>query len=334
MKTKLVYVLVSYDEQNDYLEQCLLSCYSTMLRNPDAEIILLADNLTNDSLQGKRSEILKYISQKTVIDIKGNYTAAQRSRIIKTTAREHVQGDFLFIDTDTVVTQSLLDADRLNCLIGAVADSHVPIRENSSAYGYLKKIDRLLNWTTSEDIIHFNSGVLFVKDTPETRQFYKDWHRYLLQSIAKGITVDQPAMAMANKANNNLVEELPGEWNCQLRHGLKYLDNCKIMHALVTNVSESTAPLAGFMSKEVLRRVKTTGTIDGQTQQILANPKAHLARQTAILANKEVDIWHTHSVQLVCKIAHNARTLFNLINFMSKCILYFDKHCIRIFRRK
>ncbi|MDR1346105.1 MAG: hypothetical protein LBK03_05340 [Bacteroidales bacterium] len=333
MKTKLVYVLVSYDARNDYLEQCLLSCYSARMHNADAEIILLVDNLTNDSLQGKRVEVLKYVSKKIVIKLIGNYTAAHRSRIIKTSARAHVQGDFLFIDTDTVIVQPLSDADRLNCHVGAVADSHVPIQKNISTYTYLKKIDRLLHWTASEDTIHFNSGVLFVKDTPEAHRFYEDWNKYLMQSMAKGITVDQPAMAMANKSNHNLMEELPGEWNCQLRHGLKYLDNCRIMHALITNVKESMPPLAEFMSKDVLKRVKASGTIDEQTKQMITAPKQYLARQTFILANKEVEIWETDTVQLVDKIACNAPKLFKFINFLSKCILYFDRHYIRIFRK-
>ncbi|MDR2291930.1 MAG: hypothetical protein LBE11_00465 [Prevotellaceae bacterium] len=334
MKTKLVYVLVSYDDQNDYLEQALLSCYSARLHNADAEIILLVDNLTDDSLQGKRAEILKYISKKTVITIQDNYSAAQRSRIIKTTARNYIQGDFLFIDTDTIITQSLSDADQLKCLIGAVADSHVPVKKNISAYKYLKKIDRLLNWKTSEDIIHFNSGVLFVKDTQETQKFYEDWNKYLMQSMAKGITIDQAALAMANKNNNNLITELSGEWNCQLRHGLKYLENCKIMHTLITNVRENTVPLAEFMSKDVLKKIKKTGTIDEQTKQMITKPKQYLAQQNFILANKEVEIWETDAVQLMSKIEYNSKKIFQFINFISKCILYFDKHYIRIFRKK
>jgi hypothetical protein len=176
--------------------------------------------------------------------------------------------------------------------------------------------------------------VLFVKDTPEAKQFYKDWNKYLIQSIAKGITIDQPAFAMANKNNNNLVTELPGEWNCQLRHGLRYLENSKIMHTLINNVRENSIPLAAFMSKEVLKRVKISGTIDEQTKQMITTPKKYLAQQTFILANKEVEIWETDTVQLVSRIEYNSQKMFKLINFMSRCILYFDKHCARIFRKK
>jgi hypothetical protein len=332
MRTKLVYVLVSDNEQSDYLEQCLLSCYSARLHNAGAEIVLLVDHLTDGTLQGKRAEILKYVSQKTVITINGNYNATQRSRIIKTTAREYLQGDFLFIDTDTVITQSLSEADSLECAMGAVADSHVPVRLNISAHKYLKKIDRVLNWTTSEDTIHFNSGVLFVKDAPETRRLYQDWHGCLMQSMAKGIAMDQAALATANKNNGYLIEELPGEWNCQLRHGLRYLENCKIMHTF--NVKREDTMLAGFMSKEALRRVKTLGAIDEQTRQMIAAPKKYLAQQTYILANRDVEIWEAEVSQLINKIEDSSQKIFKLLNFISRCILYFDKHCVRIFRHR
>jgi hypothetical protein len=52
MKTKIVY------EQDIYLEQTLLSVYSARLHMPDAEIILLVDDLTNKTINGKRNKII------------------------------------------------------------------------------------------------------------------------------------------------------------------------------------------------------------------------------------------------------------------------------------
>jgi hypothetical protein len=192
----------------------------------------------------------------------------------------------------------------------------------------------VLNWKTSQDNIHFNSGVIFVKDTLETHQFYTDWNEYLTQSMAKGINIDQPAFAMANKKNGNIVEELSGEWNCQIMYGLKYLDNCNIMHMQITNVKEKSIPLAEFMSKDVLKKIKISSIIDEQTKGMIINPKKYLARQTFILANKEVEIWESDAVKLLDKIEYNSKKTFNFINFISKCILYFDRHYIQIFKKK
>jgi hypothetical protein len=106
------------------------------------------------------------------------------------------------------------------------------------------------------------------------------------------------------------------------------------MHTLITNVRENTVPLAEFMSKDVLKNIKKSGTIDEQTKQMITYPKKYLSQQTFILANKDVEIWETDAVQLLSKIEYNSKKIFNFINFISKCILYFDKHCIRIFRKK
>ena len=56
MKTKIVYVVVS-DETDIFLEQALLSIFSLRKHNPEAFVELVVDQITNDSISGKRSEI-------------------------------------------------------------------------------------------------------------------------------------------------------------------------------------------------------------------------------------------------------------------------------------
>ena len=127
MKTKLVYVLTCASEAT-YIEQALISIWSARYHNPDAHIVLLVDDLTNQLLVGKRAEVLEYITEKVVIPFEDtNATMMYRSRWIKTSVRQLIEGDFLFIDCDTAVAQSLADADSLDCEIGAVLDCHRPV---------------------------------------------------------------------------------------------------------------------------------------------------------------------------------------------------------------
>jgi hypothetical protein len=102
MKTKIIYALVS-DNSDIYLEQTLLSVYSVRLYMPETEIILIVDNVTNTNINGARSKILEFITSKIVVEIEGAYTKMQRSRILKTTLRKHITGDFLFIDKKIVI---------------------------------------------------------------------------------------------------------------------------------------------------------------------------------------------------------------------------------------
>ena len=62
MQTKLVYVLTCAPEAT-YIEQALISIWSARYHNPDAHIVLLVDDLTNQLLVGKRAEVLEYITE-------------------------------------------------------------------------------------------------------------------------------------------------------------------------------------------------------------------------------------------------------------------------------
>ena len=180
MRTKIVYVLTS-TEQDLFLEQTLLSVYSLRLYNADADILLVVDDNTDKTLVGQRRDILKYVSQKIVVNIPSIYNQKQRSRFLKTSLRDIVQGDFLFIDSDTIIVDSLADIDNINVIIGAVPDLHegkIPV--NKLYRHYIRK----MNWKISVGT-YFNSGVLFCKDTFDAYTFYHNWHENWLDSVKK-----------------------------------------------------------------------------------------------------------------------------------------------------
>lgn len=169
MKTKIVYA-VSSDESDSYLEQALLSVFSLRKHNADAFVELVVDQDTDATITGKRREILKYIDNKVVVNIPEEYNKLCRSRWLKTSLREHVKGDFLYIDNDTIITDDLSEIDSYGFSIGAVINAHVlfSLRKEER---YAKKIMKNApheGWNCSEDTPFFNGGVLLVKDTTES----------------------------------------------------------------------------------------------------------------------------------------------------------------------
>lgn len=96
MKTKLVYVLVS-SKEDLYWEQCLISVMSARYQMPQAQIYLVCDDQTNDSLRGIREEIKQFITKLIVIPFDKNIEKLRRSRILKVTLRKIISGDFLYI---------------------------------------------------------------------------------------------------------------------------------------------------------------------------------------------------------------------------------------------
>ena len=129
MKTKLIYVLTC-SESGTYIEQALMSIWSARHHNPDAHIVLLTDDKTDRLLTGTRGGLLDYVTEKIVVPfVDENASMMFRSRWIKTSARELVEGDFLFIDCDTIVCKSLAEIDGFQCEMGAVWESHLLVED-------------------------------------------------------------------------------------------------------------------------------------------------------------------------------------------------------------
>ena len=121
MNTKLVYVLTCAPDHY-FIEQALLSVYTARYYNPDATIVLIVDDLTDKLLVGIRAEILEYISEKKVKILPKEMSMMQRSRWLKTSVRNIIDGDFLFIDCDTLIARSLLEIDTIPYELSAVLD--------------------------------------------------------------------------------------------------------------------------------------------------------------------------------------------------------------------
>ncbi|MFX4681913.1 hypothetical protein ABTB34_20895, partial [Acinetobacter baumannii] len=83
-------------------------------------VIVLVDSETMMGLNGYRADVAR-IAEFQCVDVPGCYGKTERSRFIKTTIRKHVDGDFLFIDTDTVVCRELVPPD---CELGMVYDAN------------------------------------------------------------------------------------------------------------------------------------------------------------------------------------------------------------------
>lgn len=112
LKFKIVYVLVSH--LNDtYAEQCYLSIRSLRKMHPSAYITIVTDNATRDELAGVRKELTRMADDVVVVDFDDDVTPVVRSRLLKTTLRRRIEGDFLFLDCDTICVKPLNELNEL-----------------------------------------------------------------------------------------------------------------------------------------------------------------------------------------------------------------------------
>ena len=233
MKTKVVYVLTS-TEKDIYLEQTLVSIYSLRKYNPQVHVTLLTDTLTEKTLRyGNRIQILEFVDELIVINFPESLSGKIRSRYLKTNIRNYMDGDYLYLDSDTIVYADLSSIDDCVYNIAAVLDCHGALSENPYL-GMIREHAKAVNNNLIKQDNYFNSGVMYVKDNNITRDFYKKWNATYNLSKDKVSCMDQPSF---NKVNSdfNIVKEIDGIWNCQLKHGFRFFRNVKIFHILTTN---------------------------------------------------------------------------------------------------
>jgi len=231
MTTKLVYVLTCAAEKY-YIEQALMAVCSARHWNPDAHIVLVVDNNTDKLLEGKRAEIMKYVSEKKVVVFEDkNTTPMYRSRWLKTSVRDLVDGDFLFVDCDTVCQCSLSEADGFSYQIAMVPDGHQSVKDyNDGIKSYMKSNAELLGYDVFNEELYFNSGVIYAKDTDQVRDFWRCWHSEWITGQSKGVQIDQSALGKANLLFKHIIERLPDEWNTLVYMNPLFMPQGKILH--------------------------------------------------------------------------------------------------------
>lgn len=300
MKTQLLYVLVS-NENDIYLEQCYVSMFSAKMQMPECHITLLTDTQTKGTFTDIRKEETKYADEIIAIPLDPNLPAQKRSRLLKTNARNYIDGDFLFIDCDTIITRDLSVIDDLDFDLAASEDSHTGFQKNpyrDRSIGEAKKI----GVDISKESTYFSSGVMLVKDNDETRHFYRAWNRNYLKGYEKGVFMDQPSMEVTNIELHYPIKTLSPEWNCVPKHGIKFLKDAYIVHYVSTSpCKKNDTPLFLLNDIDVFLKIKETGIITSEVKEVISDPFKGLADLTQCFAGKEIYFFQTRTYTLFIK---------------------------------
>lgn len=330
MQTKLVYVLTCADS-GTYIEQALMSVYSARYWNPDAYIVLIVDDKTDLLISDSRSEILHYISEKKVVVFENSsLSMLYRSRWLKTSVRQLVDGDFLFIDCDTIVCKSLSDIDNWSCSIGAVYESHLLVEDfhpdllhSASVYAQYFDID------ISKEKYYFSSGVLFVKDNLMTHKFYRDWHKNWLYGESKGLGIDQPALLKTDIDNGYIINRISDTYNC-----IVFTQNTIIHDAYILHISSYRNPSFLF-SKKILKQIRVDG-LSEWIKKIIISPLLSILpfdydlfyaswSQRFVWVHQIADTWKSYAkyIDSSCEDFPMQSSLKKYILLLMRCHLYY-----------
>jgi hypothetical protein len=254
---------------------------------PDAEVVFLCDTKTKENLVGIRSEYQKLVSQIITVEPLEDLSQTEVSRWLKNSIRRFVQGDFLYIDCDTIITEDLSSISELGIKFGICLDKHSLIDKHGKKNSIIEN-DNKLGFTSYISNRHFNGGIIFCTDTPEAHKIFDRWHELWLFCKSKGISRDMPSLNMAIYENASIVTELNGIWNCQIAfNGLPFLAHSKIIHYFASDLVLHKSPFI-LASDEMFKKVKKTGVIPGEVLELLKNPKSAFDPESRIIAGEAI----------------------------------------------
>lgn len=305
MKTKILYVLVSTID-DIFAEQTYLSLFSLRKFNKGVSVSLLMDNKTAVSLKDRNFDLLAMVDEPVIIELPDEMTNKYKSRVLKTNMRNYVDGDFLYIDSDTIILSDLSDIDDVESNIAAVYEFNRPFEllNKSTLSEIFNRMEAIISSITE----YFNSGVMLVKDNAFTRSFFNSWRNEWEKGAKLNILFDQPSLNILNSQYNNCIHELDGVWNCQHRYSYRFIPKARIFHYLFDKTLGY--PL---MNKDSFMSLKETGSLSDLLLSCLNDPFRQMCDNNVIITGDDI-IVHNSKLYSIIKKIHHQKWLFNSVD--------------------
>lgn len=326
---KILYVLTS-SESDFYCEQAIISMMSAKYQMPNSFISLLIDSETESNLKGTRKLINEYISEKNVINLDSSLSSTQKSRWLKTSMRELVKGDFLYVDVDTVFAQPI-DESIFTADVMGVPDANCPLDIHPQKWWILENLKKM-GYTTKPKY-HINGGVSFFKDSPHAHLFAKKWHKYWLDCCKKDIFIDQPALHQTISEFSDVFSILPDFMNAQFGKNINTLAKAVILHYYSSwGNNSSYTPAYKFLQKEWLEAFRNNPKSEIFIN-LIKNPKEAFDQNTFIIGQKENYLFNSKSMSQLMNIRSDSvdradRRIYKILITQNRIITFFYYKCL------
>lgn len=328
MKLKIVYDVISTEEDN-YFEQAWVSMFSLKHYNKNAYIVLLTDKSTLMAINNTYREKAKsLIDDIVVVPFDKHYSNKEKSRWIKTSMRQLVNGDFLFIDADTIVAGALDESyfESFQNFIGAVPDyncsSRMVCHSEIFKVMYVNRLKSIygINYMEGTDV--YNSGVLFVRDVPEAYVLFDAWHKNWLIANEKGVCLDQLPLVKTCQDMGNPIRSMSGIYNCQVKFSIQYLHQAVILHTFSHQQDSSLSPILGVYLYDEIKRSQG---LDDKVKNIILNAKDTFVSPCFLVGKEWVDISFMPIYILLKQLYFSKsqwdKRILSFLNFGSRAIM-------------
>ena len=217
--------IVTTREDVNMLAMAHASILSLLHIHPGADVRLFVDSpttkLIDTAYPGIRDAVNGVVEQETDLEAE-----VPSSRYLKTKLRSLVDGDFVFLDIDTVVLRDISALWDHDCTLAGVQDDNTKGgRFSEELLGRFRE----LGWVEPEEP-YLNGGVLFWRDNDEGRRLGDAWYTYWKESRPVMYDTDQPPLHQAIRTTNVSVKVLPEDYNQKVRDCPQNLREPAILH--------------------------------------------------------------------------------------------------------
>lgn len=319
MNTQIVYVVVA-PEETLFLEELWASLFSLRIYHPEVTVKVLVDAPTAKRIS-ERPTLESMITEVVTVEVPEDYSPKERSREIKTQIRNLINGDFLYIDVDTIVTHSLNEIDSIDAEIAAVPDTHLPLTQHPFGKSQIINVKSIFDTDISDSTYFFNGGVMFAKDTEKVHEFYQRWHtNWVFSSFQKGDKDDQPALIKSDSEMGYIIKRLPDVFNCQLALSLKYFHESYIVHFFHMGFikDQSYSP---FMGLAIYREIKEANAITPHAEELIRNCKSSFSTTTMAVGKTQIYYLFSPTGQAFSMLMAKSKRWSKTLNWIAGKIL-------------
>jgi hypothetical protein len=251
---QVVYVLVS--SAADYIaEMAMVSATALRMVSPGVRAIVVSDPMTVRGLAGHRAKLRGLVDE--IIECEAfDENQLTRSRRLKTSLRNRIHGDYLFIDVDAVPVKPIDDVFVVSAELAAAQDAGVNFGQ-FAFHEFEKEAFIKMGWELPTGR-YFNSGVMFVRDTVSTRKLYEEWHRIWQETVARGLFKDQPPLHRALVHQRFNPQRLDPQWNALIGMSSAGVKGARIMHFSTIRFDQRD----DTVFHRVVKDVKQSGKVD------------------------------------------------------------------------
>ena len=208
-----LYILV-WSSEGEYADITLLSMHMLRAVHPESRILLLTDPDTSKALHESGHPLLALTDQLVESTVPFQLPS-MKSWYLKSRMRNLVDGDFVFLDADTIV-RCRLDALFLIDAPIAMAENH-SLRYPDNFPDMERIVYERNGWPIPGNGHYLNSGVIFWRDDPQAHRLGEKWAQCWDGSAASGLGYDQPALNRAIETADINVHVLDDRYNAQFK---------------------------------------------------------------------------------------------------------------------